>query len=65
MLGSFSHGLGLFYAEDSWKGRPVRVRFRWSDITATSARWEQAFSADSGQSWEINWVMQFQRTGSV
>jgi len=38
------------------------VVYRWSDITADSCRWEQAFSADGGVSWETNWTMQFSRT---
>jgi hypothetical protein len=39
------------------------VRFIWSDITGRSARWEQAFSTDGGESWETNWIMRFERTG--
>ena len=27
----------------------------------TAARWEQAFSADGGATWEVNWVMEFTR----
>ena len=44
-------------------GRPITVRFIWSAITASSARWEQAFSADGGATWESNWVMEFARAG--
>jgi hypothetical protein len=43
-------------------GRPVRVIFIWDEITASSARWSQAFSYDDGVTWETNWVMQFTRT---
>ena len=40
------------------------VRFVWSKITANSAHWEQAFSADGGATWETNWHMDFARAGS-
>ena len=61
MRGGFSDGVGLFLADDTLDGRLVRVRFLWSHITPTSARWEQAFSTDGGVNWETNWEMDFER----
>jgi hypothetical protein len=59
--GRFVNGVGTFYADDTLRGKPVRVRFVWSNITATSAHWEQAFSPDRGKTWEVNWVTDFSR----
>ncbi|WP_430392225.1 hypothetical protein [Dyella sp. 20L07] len=59
--GHFEHGIGTFYATDTLRGKPIRVRFVWSGITATTAHWEQAYSADGGKTWETNWIMDFQR----
>ncbi|MFC5490810.1 hypothetical protein [Dokdonella soli] len=59
--GHFENGVGTFYANDTLRGKPVRVRFIWSQITPTSARWEQAYSPDAGKTWETNWIMEFKR----
>src|SRR5208283_6106459 len=59
--GSFQDGVGTFYADDTWEGKPIRMRFIWSKITATSCHWEQAFSTDKGVTWETNWVQDIQR----
>ncbi len=59
--GGFKDGVGTFLGEDNLNGRPIRVRFIWSDITATSAQWQQAFSGDDGATWETNWIMRFTR----
>jgi hypothetical protein len=61
MRGGFKDGVGTFLADETFNGRPIKVRFRWSEITPTSARWEQAFSPDAGASWETNWIMHFRR----
>ena len=36
--GKFVDGVGTFVGEDSFEGRPILLRFVWSEITATSAR---------------------------
>lgn len=59
--GGFADGVGTFVGDDTLRGQPIIVRFRWSEITANSARWEQAFSPDRGATWEVNWVMHFTR----
>jgi hypothetical protein len=59
--GRFENGVGTFMAQEMFEGRPIRVRFIWSDITPNGARWQQAFSEDDGKTWETNWVMEFER----
>ena len=61
VVGEFQNGVGTFFTNDVWNGRPIVVRFIWYEITPDSARWEQAFSDDAGKSWETNWIMQFTR----
>jgi hypothetical protein len=55
-LGGFSEGRGEFHSTDTLDGRDILVRFVVSDVKADSVRFEQAFSADGGKSWEVNWV---------
>ena len=55
-IGEFKNGRGEFYGHESLNARPILVRFVISDITSTSCRFEQAFSADEGKTWEVNWI---------
>jgi len=59
--GKFVNGVGHFYSDSEMNGRMVRTRYTWSQITPTSARWEQAYSSDAGKTWETNWTMEFRR----
>lgn len=61
VLGGFRDGVGTFLADDSLNGKPIKVRFIWSDTASSAPHWEQAFSPDGGASWETNWTMRFTR----
>lgn len=61
-IGQFENGRGEFYAQETFEGKSIFVRFIWSNITETSCHWEQAFSADGGVTWETNWLMDLKRT---
>ncbi|MGE5234563.1 MAG: NIPSNAP family protein [Acidobacteriota bacterium] len=62
VFGGFDGGTGVFTGTDTLEGRPIRVRFIWSGVDTSTPRWEQAFSADDGKTWETNWTMDFVRT---
>ena len=61
VVGAFTDGVGVFEGDDQHEGTPVRVRFIWTHAIPGTARWEQAFSADGGATWETNWIMNFTR----
>jgi hypothetical protein len=47
---------GVFYGDDKLGDRPIRVRFVITKISRDEAHFEQAYSADNGASWEVNWI---------
>jgi hypothetical protein len=61
LTGRFSDGVGQFFGDETFEGRPIRIRFLWTPHSPGGPRWEQAFSADTGASWETNWIMEFIR----
>jgi hypothetical protein len=63
VIGRFENGVGIFEGDDTFEGRPIRVRFTWSRTDTLSPRWEQAFSVDGGETWETNWIADFTRVG--
>jgi hypothetical protein len=64
-VGGFESGKGEFLDQELYKGRAIFVRNGFSNITAGSSRFEQAFSVDGGKTWETNWVMTFQGAVNV
>jgi len=61
LIGKFHDGKGEFYDQGTFNGRTIFARYTWSNITPTSARWEQAFSVDGGKTWETNWIIEYSR----
>jgi hypothetical protein len=60
-IGEFKNGRGVFVDQESFNDRVILVRNSFMDITSNSARFEQTFSDDGGETWETNWVMTFAR----
>jgi hypothetical protein len=65
LTGTFRDGRGEFHGQEDFQGRMILVRFHWTSEGPDAARWEQAFSADAGRTWETNWIMEFTRTGAA
>ena len=61
VVGRFSDGACRLECDDTIAGRDLRVRYEWSDIGPSSARWQQSFSFDGGLSFEPNWIMEVTR----
>ena len=55
-IGQFDGNRGEFYASDIYQGRQVYIRFVWQNLGPTRTHFEQAFSADGGKTWEVNWI---------
>ena len=61
LVGTFKDGRGEFYDQEPYNGRVIWIRFAMFPTGANSARSEQAFSADDGKTWEINWINTYTR----
>ena len=63
-IGHFnSDGNGNFYAYDTWRGKPIVCRFRWTVVDG-NPHFAQAFSVDHGKTWETNWTTDYERAPS-
>ena len=57
VFGGFdARGTGTFVGSDMLEGRAILVRFVITKPSPSSARFEQAYSADGGATWETNWI---------
>jgi hypothetical protein len=55
-IGEFRNGRGDFYDQETYDGKSV---------LADTAQSEQAFSADGGKTWEVNWINRYSRDTGV
>jgi hypothetical protein len=51
----------FFQSLEREDGTAVEVRFRYQRLFDCDVRWEQALSHDGGETWEVNWTMEFTR----
>ncbi len=65
MIGSFAGDVGVFECADTFDGRPILVRYTWSQTSTLTPHWEQAFSEDGGETWDVNWVTDSTRVDPV
>lgn len=63
VYGGFADGRGEFYGQDFLDGRAILVRFVIAPLNPDTIRFEQAFSADGGRNWEVNWIATDTRIG--
>lgn len=61
VVGGFAGNRGEFYDQETYKGQAIFVRYVWLNLSPTSARMEQSFSADGGMTWETNWICELSR----
>ena len=56
LFGVFDDGRATFFGQDTLAGRAVLVRFVIVKESEERYRFEQSFSADGGEHWELNWI---------
>lgn len=60
-VGEFKNGRIDFYDQEPLGGRSILVRFSVYATSPTNHVSEQAFSADGGKTWEVNWINRYTR----
>jgi hypothetical protein len=56
VYGEFKDGRGAFFGRDSLNGRAILVRFVIACTDLNTCHFEQSFSDDAGNNWEVNWI---------
>jgi len=61
MIGGFADGRGDFYDQEPYNGKAILARFSFINLAKEGNGDEQAFSADGGKTWEVNWINKSRR----
>ena len=61
MIGGFADGRGDFYDQEPYNGKAILARFSFLNLAKDGNGDEQAFSADGGKTWEVNWINKSKR----
>ena len=64
-VGEFRNGHGDFFTQDTIDGKTILIRFDWTRMTSSAPHFEQAFSADGGTTWDVNWITDQTRTADA
>jgi hypothetical protein len=64
MVGEFKDGRGEFYDQEPLNGRAIFVRWFQAFPSPNACHFEQSFSKDGGNTWEVNWVNVYTRVGN-
>lgn len=59
--GRWEDGRCVLTSDDSFGGRPIKLRQVYSRLPGRNPHWEQAMSTDGGATWETNWHMDYSR----
>lgn len=60
-VGHFANGQGVLYDREMQNGRMVTVRQIFSNVSAHTFNFDQAFSVDNGKTWETNLTIRYTR----
>lgn len=61
MRGKWENGRCVLTGDDTYKGKPIKLRQEYSRLPGQNPHWQQAMSIDDGKTWETNWHMDYTR----
>jgi hypothetical protein len=60
-VGEFRNGRGEFFAQDTLNGKLMLNRYIWSQIASNPPHYEESWSSDGGQTWELSRIVDLVR----